>query len=315
MPPILIPLLFAGSVFFFVQWFLIRSQQKQMTTVEKFRATVAQAEALNAARARGRTGRVWPWQRAADWVTDTAFTKLGWKGPLGPLVFAWFGLYLVLAFALNLVGAPTGVAGLLGVVASFAVIRLVLSRVEQRRRKLFNRQLMRALELAAARLEGGAGPEAALRGVAEVLDNPLRQEFLTALTRIGPNFGLVDSFAELATRFPSRAMTMLVAALRIDAEVGGRIAPALRSASTSLQTNFELADEATAELAQQRMEFWGILGVIGFMTGSAVVNSGDQGGAAILSPIGLLALALGVGNLLFGVHRCLKMFRVAESRT
>jgi len=163
-----------------------------------------------------------------------------------------------------------------------------------------------------AQLHAGSSAQLALERIVPNLPDPLRSEFDLALLRKRANMELSDAIAEVAKRYPSRAMDMLVAALRIDEQRGAKMAPALEQAASTVRQDFELRAEAEAEIAQERMQFFGIVGIIGAIVIFMFTrNSADQRDA-LTSPAGLTMIGAAAGNFVFGILRVLAMLQKAK---
>jgi len=177
---------------------------------------------------------------------------------------------------------------------------------------MFNKQLMQALDLFAAQLKSGLSSVRAMEQVLPSLPQPLRGELAVALERYRTGALLGDSLAEVYDLYPSRAMQMLVVSVRIDEERGGRMADALEQAAENVRRDFELGAEAQAELAQERGQFYGIVGILGFFTYFTIGRADPAAREAYMTMPGLGVLAVAVGNAAFGIIRTLRVFAKAK---
>ena len=236
----------------------------------------------------------------------------GWEGDLAPVVLTASVLYLTVITVLSLFGLD----GVIGVVLSLPVSLLISlsirSSIVGRRRRAFNRQLMQALDLFAAKLKGGLSPVRAIEQVLPSLPQPLRGEFSTALEQHRAAKSLGDALNDISERYPSRAMQMLVVTVRIDEERGGKMADALEQAAENVRRDFELGAEAQAELSQEKGQFYGILGILVLFAVILIGNADPTAKAAYTSASGFIALSVASGNAVFGVVRVLRVFAKAR---
>jgi Flp pilus assembly protein TadB len=235
----------------------------------------------------------------------------GWNGGMGPVLVAGAFLYAVCVLVLSAIGVPDLVGLALGLPASFGAATLAAMRIGARRQILFQRQLMFALSDIAARLQGGAGAKRALDQVVPNLENPLGAELEQALDSTQGQ-SLVDALQKVEERYPSRAFTLFITALEIDEKQGGQLAPALREASAMLQRQFELAEEAQAELAQAKMEFFVVAAIVGLIVVTMFTGSDDATRSVYFSFIGLIAVGFGFGNAAIGFLRAFRLFAKAR---
>lgn len=205
------------------------------------------------------------------------------------------------------IGIPQVLALTMAVPSTVFGVMWFGSIVGSRRQVAFNKQLVQALNLIAAAVEAGNGITRAIESVIPTLNDPLRRELSAAMDAAVASKNIVDPLRDLVERYPSRGLEMLVAALEIDQEKGGKIEPALRQASEALARDFELGAEATAEISQTRSEFFTVIAIMGFIMVGMVGSGGDQVTAAYKSPMGVIAGIILVPNFLFGVYRAMRM--------
>ena len=101
-------------------------------------------------------------------------------------------------------------------------------------------------------------------------------------------------------------MTLFVTALRVGEQRGGAIAPAIEMSAATIREDFELRAEAQSEVAQERAQFYGIAGLIGFLAITTIGRSSPEAREAFFSPVGLIVLLIGVGNYALGVFLVLR---------
>ena len=240
-------------------------------------------------------------QRFAD-----ALKQAGWHGPTSPLI--WIGVFSFLLVAVAL--AAVGIGGIFGVVVAApmtGLLGLMIATVTRtRRQRAFQRQLVGAFDNLAAKLRAGSSPSRAFEDLAPTLPEPLRSEVLRALDAHRSSVPLSEAMEAVARRYPSRPMTLFVTALRVGEQRGGAIAPAIEMSAATIREDFELRAEAQSEVAQERAQFYGIAGLIGFLAITTIGRSSPEAREAFFSPVGLIVLLIGVGNYALGVFLVLR---------
>jgi tight adherence protein B len=295
---ILAALLTSLAVWFTLSWVAAVRAERRKTSVQR------RQEQIEADMAR-RQRRSLP-QHVADFAR-----RYGWTASGTPLVLGAVFLYFLIAAVLSVVG----ITGWLGVVialpATVGAVAVVGSSVQSRRQRMFQSELLDAFDQFAASMRTSASPAKAIELQVPSLPEPLRSEMMQALDQHRANRPLADAMEEVADRYPSRAMNLFVAALRINEKRGGKLASALEQAAESLRRDTELASEAKAELAQDRMQFFGILVLLGLIAFVIFTQSGEATIETFTSPAGMAILAAGVANAAWGVFSVLRMMRRA----
>ncbi len=287
----------AGAAYFAVQWLQATRELAKRSDLERRRAAIEHA---NRERVQVRT-RI------------RAFAaKNGWSGDLTVVGIALIFLYCLVIAALSLISVSGWLAPILGLPVSAFVVAWGVSSTAHRRRTAFNSQLIQALDLLVTQLQAGTSAALALERIVPNLPDPLRTEFDQALVRKRANMELSTAVSEVADRYPSRAMAMLVAALRIDEQRGAKMAPALEQAAHTVRREFELRSESDAEVAQERMQFFAIVGIVGGIVLYSFTSSSDFQREALVSPTGLAIVGLGAANFVFGIFRVLRMLQKAK---
>ena len=287
-------LLVGGTVYFLVNWWVAMREHRRMTEIEKRNAQIEDDKRVKA-------------RRNPKEHFVKVLTKYGYKGDIGTALVGMGFLYLVVTVALAIIGINGIVGAIVGLPATAGTSFGVLSWARTRRHLKFNVQLMQALTLLAGQLESGNGPTRALEQIIPSLQDPLRSELTQVLNSTIASQSIVEALGELVERYQSRALAMYIAALSL--EGSGQIAPALRQAANILQRDFELAEEAMAELSQTKAE---TIGVVCIVVGIAVIvyTGGDAATrAAYVTPVGIMAVVGGAANFFFGIFRAVRIFQ------
>lgn len=237
---------------------------------------------------------------------------LGWQASPVPLAVATLFGYFAVAVVLSLVGLDgwLGVAIALPVTAGIATA--VASTAQKRRQRLFNRELLDAFDQFAANVRTAASPAKAIELQVDTLPEPIRSEMVWALDQHGANRPLADAMSDVADRYPSRAMTLFVSALRINEQRGGRLADALEQAAASLRKETELSAEATAEVSQEKMQFFGIVALMAVIAVVILRQSYDSDINILGTPVGVIGLLIGFANFGLGIFRTLRLLNKAK---
>lgn len=286
----------AGATFFLVRAIQSRAGYRAMSQLE--------AKRVELEAARERAARPTLNQR----VRSQAYA-LGYDGDVFPFAAALAFLYLAVSIALTFADIPNALAYVAALPTSALTIWAAAKWSAAQKKKRFNAQFVELLDLVAGQIEGGSGAQRALTVVIPTMQEPLRGEMIRVLNQQLATKDLVGAMRDLSERYPSRAFALFISALEIDQADGHAIGPAIRQAAGLLNSDFQLRAEAVAEVAQQRGEFFIILGVLGAL-GAYMIFGGDESRVeAYLSPIGLISLAASLANVLWGCWRMLTMLR------
>lgn len=287
-----------GLAYFLVTLALTALSRRNATAVERY--TFAIDDAARAEKPHG-----WPAFKAA---ATQRLKYAGWHGSLGPIALATGFLYAVVVVMFTVFGLPSILALVIGLPACLLLVMTIINRVQARQRRLFQGQLMQALSALAAQIEAGNGPQQALKQILPSLDDPLATGFEAALNAVVATQDLGKALEPLVAEYPSRAMTLFMAALDVDRISGGSLAPTLRQASDMLAKQFELAEETNAEISQAKSEFYVIIAIVSVMAFSLIVGGDPQARSAYTSPAGLVVLGIGVANFAIGLWRGMRIF-------
>lgn len=291
-----------AAAFFGVLWVNSVKETRLLTTLERRRL---QIEAENAHREKAATSNKAKLERKLG--------ELGWFGDLYPVIVGAGLGYMGLATGLTLAGLPTLLAILVGIPTSLAAAFAVSSVLKTRRQESFNTQLVTVLDMLATQMKSGSSPPVALRAVLPVTAEPLHSELSNALSQHRAGMPLPEAIEGIAKRYPGKAISLLAAALAIEAEQGGSLAPALEAAAQSIRYDNELSAEALAEVAEAKFQGYAIIAVI---AGIAFILFNKGGGLDQLSrPVPLIGLSIGVANYLLGVFRMLRVLSKAKRLT
>lgn len=249
-------------------------------------------------------------ERARQWAALRGFTGAG-----NTVLAAGGVLYTGTITALSFLGVPPVYALLAGLPATGGVAWTILNIVGSNRKKAFDRQLLIVLNMLAGLVESGVGPQRALEQVAAAIPDPMHSELSAALEVANTTRNLVGALRGLYDKFPSRAFELFITAIEIDQDLGGRIEPALRQAAEMMQRDFDVAEEAKAELSQAKSEFGGMLIILAFICFSVLKGGSPESREAYTQPFGMIAVGAGMANVAFGIMRANNLMRRASGTT
>jgi tight adherence protein B len=130
---------------------------------------------------------------------------------------------------------------------------LVVARRTASWRRRFEAQLPDVLDLAASSMEAGHSLLTALQLVAEDADEPIATELQRVLAETQVGRPLLDALDAMATRLDCPDFTWTVEGVRIQLEVGGRLAEMLRTLSGFMRAREEVRRELRALVAEGKL--------------------------------------------------------------
>lgn len=175
--------------------------------------------------------------------------------------------FLLLWLGAGAAGALVGfvLLGGLGVVAfgvaGAALPPLVVARRTSSWRKKFEAQLPDVLDLAASSMEAGHSLLTALQLVAEDADEPMGTELRRVLAETQVGRPLLDALDAMAVRLDCADFTWTVEGVRIQLEVGGRLAEMLRTLASFMRAREEVRRELRALIAEGKLSAY-VLGAL-----------------------------------------------------
>lgn len=287
----------AGAVFFLVMATILVATRKRAGRIALAQQDAWEADQKLREKVPAKT-------RILHWLE-----RYGYRGDITPVLGPLTVGYGLVVLALLATGLPGLIALLAAIPASALVAWLAAEFIADRRRRKFDRQLLELFQLLAGQIEGGVGIRRGLEHSLGAVSDPLRTEMLRVLNSAVASKDLVAAMRVLERRYPSRAMSLFVAAIEIEQDLGGEIVPALRQAADSLQTSFDLIEEAKAEVSQAKMEFYALVAIIGGTTLWMFSQADTQTREAFTNPIALFLIAFGLLNFAFGIFRGARTFR------
>jgi tight adherence protein B len=175
--------------------------------------------------------------------------------------------FLLLWLAVGAAGALLGVVlfGALGLLllglAGAVLPPAVVARRTRSWRRRFEAQLPDVLDLAASSMEAGHSLLTALQLVAEDADEPIGTELQRVLAETQVGRPLLDALDAMAVRLDCPDFTWTVEGVRIQLEVGGRLAEMMRTLASFMRAREEVRRELRALIAEGKLSAY-VLGAL-----------------------------------------------------
>lgn len=299
MPPMIIALVAAATVFTLTLAFGSLWLRKRATIVE------IQDIELADTRKRSVSERV-------DEAVRTFTDEYGFNVSPSTVTFVLVAVFAALTV---LFARGFGVNPVLGVVsaamATATTVIYLTARMAETRRKKFSKQLLFALDTVAMKLRSGVSLSSAIAQTAEQVDQPLRGELEHAVAAAATMRGnLVAPLEELARKYPSASLDTLLGVVRLNAAGrGAKSADVLEEAADTLRRHFDLIEEAKAEIAQARGEFYAVAGILATITVVSLNGMDPDAKKVLLGPAGLVLFGAALGNFVLGIVRGQRLFK------
>ncbi len=203
----------------------------------------------------------------------------------------------------------TWVLGLAGVVAVPFLARAYVSRRIQQRRKAFEAQLPEALSVIASSLSAGHTFLRSVQMMCEESPPPLSEEFqrVVAETRLGGS--VVDALDRMAQRLAIKDLVWVVQAIRIQQQVGGKLADLLHTLADFMRAREDIRREVDVLTAEGRISSYVLGALPAFMLLAMQITNPDY-----LQPFyrgwGLFVLAMTAASVLTGFFVIRRMVRI-----
>jgi tight adherence protein B len=151
--------------------------------------------------------------------------------------------------------------GLAAAGATPFIARAYLARRIAKRRKAFEEQLPEALSIIASSLSAGHTFLRSIQMMCEESQPPLAEEFqrVVAETRLGG--GVVDALDRMARRLDVKDLVWVVQAIRIQQQVGGKLADLLHTLADFIRAREDIRREVDVLTAEGRISAWVLTGL------------------------------------------------------
>ena len=207
---------------------------------------------------------------------------------------------VVLAALLTALTGNAPVAVIVGVLAGWLGMRLVLSFRIARRMAAFGDQLPTVLQLVAGSLRSGFSLVQALDAVVREEAQPAAGEFARALAEARLGVALDVALDGVASRMDSEDLRWSVMAIRIQREVGGNLAEVLRNTVVTMRERAYLRRQVRSLSAEGRLSAYILVAMPLLVGGWLMLTSPAYMRPLFTSPVGLGMLVLAALLLVAG---------------
>jgi tight adherence protein B len=171
---------------------------------------------------------------------------------------------LILALMAGVTGGvllQSGFAGLCGAVAGFAAPYLRLSMQRRRRLEKLEEQMPDAVDVLKRALRAGHPFNAAIKLVADDMDQPIAKEFELTFSDLNYGGEVRRALLALLSRVPSVTVMALVTSVMVQRETGGNLAEILDQIAKVVRGRFRFERRVRTLSAEGKMSAW-ILGLL-----------------------------------------------------
>jgi len=156
---------------------------------------------------------------------------------------------------------------------AFMIPRIVIGKKGSRRAAAFENQLAETLDLVVGSLRSGQGLLQAIDSTSYEQPDPMRSELRRIVDQVTMGVSISDALESLTTRFDSRDVDLLAAAIAINRETGGNLTEVLERLAKTVRQRREVRAEAKSLTAAPRATGY-IVGVLPFLiTGVSIFLS------------------------------------------
>ena len=157
--------------------------------------------------------------------------------------------------------------------AGFMIPRIVIKFKGSRRAAAFENRLAEMLDLLVGSLRAGQGLLQAIESSSSVQPEPMRSEMLRVVGQVNMGTSISDAMESLTTRFDSRDVDLLAAAIAINRETGGNLTEVLERLAKTVRQRRSVRAEAKALTAAPRATSYFLLVIPFIITGYSVAIS------------------------------------------
>jgi len=230
----------------------------------------------------------------------------------------------ILAYRLTLIALGLGLASMiiiwsftnsviyapLGFVLGFAAPLMKIFSDRTKRVATFEEQLPDAIDSIRRALRAGHPFTAALKLVAQDMEDPIAHEMELTFADINYGNGVRRAMLGLLQRMPSMTVMALVTAVLIQKETGGNLAEILDQISKVIRSRFKFYRRVKTLSAEGRMSAW-ILALIPFVMFAAIsITSPNYLPRLIENPVGQQVIAAGAVMAVIGLIWIRRLIRI-----
>jgi tight adherence protein B len=196
----------------------------------------------------------------------------------------------MVAFAVVQIAVGEPGLALLAAAAGFMIPRIVVSRVAARRAAAFEKLFAETLDLIVGSLRAGQGLLQAVEASSNEQPEPMRSELRRLVSQVNRGSSISDAMESLTTRFDSRDVDLLAAAVAINRETGGNLTEVLERLAKTVRQRRDIRAEAKSLTAAPRATSY-ILALLPFViAGYSIAISPIYRAQLLHAPLGRLLL-------------------------
>jgi tight adherence protein B len=178
------------------------------------------------------------------------------------------------------------------------VLPIIYVRTRQRRRlRSFNGQLPDVLDHLVGSLRAGYGLLQAVEWVSNQIPNPAGQEFDRIIREVQLGRSLMDSLDSMVRRIPSDDLALIVTGIKIQYEVGGRLADVLEIVAHTIRERVRIEREINVLTAQQRYSGY-VLMILPIALGAFLMFLNPEYEMRLFTPGPTLCIPVGAGLMM-----------------
>jgi len=148
---------------------------------------------------------------------------------------------------------PSALGYLMFAIIGFATPVLVVKALQQKRRAMFDSQIVDALTLMASSIRSGFSFMKAMQMVAQEMSPPISVEFERVINEINIGRQTEDALRASVERVKSYDFDLVVTAVLIQLQVGGNLADVLETIAETIRERMRIAGEIRALTAEGRV--------------------------------------------------------------
>ena len=205
--------------------------------------------------------------------------RTGRKWTLRQFFLVCAGVFVVIAGALAIRGAPPALALLIGAAAGFGIPHFLVGFLINKRVNTFTQTFPDAIELLVRGLRSGLPITETIGVVAKEIPGPVGEEFAQVVDRIKIGRTMEDALGESAKRLDTNEFKFFCITIAIQRETGGNLAETLSNLADVLRKRAQMKLKIRAMSSESKASAY-IVGSLPFIVFGLVwsVNPGYLGG-------------------------------------
>ena len=210
--------------------------------------------------------------------------------------FGQFGFGSVLAIIFSIIGWKTP--------------RPIMDALVEKRIKLYQGQMVDALQLLSNGLRAGLSLPQSLGMVVDELPNPVAQEFNQVLQQTKIGVPLEEAFDNLAIRVPTQDNDMFVSSIAILKETGGNLSEVFDTICAVIRERVRLQQKIDTFTAQGKFQGFTIFAMPFALGGIFAASDPASMMPLFTTPLGLVMLVAALGMDLLGLWAIFKVVKI-----